>query len=53
MAAAVQRCAIKASRQRLTARQRRRIEPTIFSITLVQARERRSSFGSACRHPAR
>jgi hypothetical protein len=39
MAAAVQRSAIEASRQRLTLRQTRRTEPMMFSMMLVQASE--------------
>ena len=45
MAAAVQRSAIEASRQRFTLRQTRRTVPIMFSMMLVQASERRSSFG--------
>ena len=46
MAAVVQRRAIEASRQRLTLRQTRRTDPSMFSMMLVQARDRRSSLGS-------
>jgi hypothetical protein len=46
IAAAVQRIAIEAERQRFTLRQTRRTVPITFSIMLVQASERRSSFGS-------
>jgi len=42
MAAAVHRNAMKSSRQRLTLRQTRRIEPMMFSMMLVQGRDRRS-----------
>src|SRR3954447_2603262 len=42
IAAAVQRSAIDASRQRLTLRQTRRMAPIMFSMMLVQASERRS-----------
>ena len=45
MAAAVQRNAIDASRQRLTLRQTRRMVPIMFSMMLVQASERRSDSG--------
>jgi hypothetical protein len=47
--AAVQRIAIEAERQRFTLRQTRRTVPITFSIMLVQASERRSSFGSPSR----
>ena len=46
IAAAVQRIAIEAERQRFTLRQTRRTVPITFSIMLVQASERRSSFGN-------
>src|SRR5271168_1497150 len=49
MAAAVQRIAIEAERQRFTLRQTRRTVPITFSIMLVQASERRSSFGNPSR----
>ena len=49
IAAAVQRIAIEAERQRFTLRQTRRTVPITFSIMLVQASERRSSFGSPSR----
>src|SRR5215218_7328465 len=45
MAAAVQRSAMEASRQRFTLRQTRRTEPITFSRMLVQASDRRSSLG--------
>jgi hypothetical protein len=45
MAAAVQRKAMDAERQRFTLRQTRRTVTIIFSTMLVQASERRSSFG--------
>ena len=45
MAAAVQRIAIEAERHRFTFRQTRRTVPITFSMILVQASERRSSFG--------
>jgi len=45
MAAAVQRKAMDAERQRFTLRQTRRTVAIIFSTMLVQASERRSSFG--------
>ena len=47
--AAVQRIAIEAERQRFTLRQTRRTVPITFSIMLVQASERRSSFGNPSR----
>ena len=49
IAAAVQRIAIEAERQRFTLRQTRCTVPITFSIMLVQASERRSSFGSPSR----
>src|SRR5271154_4530521 len=49
IAAAVQRKAIDASRQRLTLRQTRRIVPSMFSMMLVQASERRSGRGRPSR----
>ena len=49
MAAAVQRIAIEAERHRFTFRQTRRTVPITFSMMLVQASERRSSFGSLSR----
>ena len=49
IAAAVQRIAIEAERHRFTLRQTRRTVPITFSITLVQASERRSSFGNPSR----
>ena len=49
MAAAVQRIAIEAERHRFTLRQTRRTVPITFSIMLVQASERRSSFGNPSR----
>ena len=49
MADAVQRIAIEAERQRFTLRQTRRTVPITFSIMLVQASERRSSFGNPSR----
>jgi hypothetical protein len=49
MAAAVQRNAIAASRQRLTLRQTRRMVPIMFSMMLVQASERRSGRGKPSR----
>ena len=49
MAAAVQRIAIEAERQRFTLRHTRRTVPITFSIILVQASERRSSFGNPSR----
>ena len=49
MAAAVQRIAIEAERHRFTFRQTRRTVPITFSMMLVQASERRSSFGSRSR----
>src|SRR4051794_9697938 len=45
MPAAVQRKAIEASRQRLTLRVTCRMVPFMFSMMLVQARERRNSLG--------
>ena len=49
MAAAVQRIAIETERHRFTFRQTRRTVPITFSMMLVQASERRSSFGSRSR----
>jgi hypothetical protein len=49
LTAAVQRIAIEAERHRLTFRQTRRTVPITFSIMLVQASERRSSFGNPSR----
>ena len=49
IAAAVQRSAIDASRQRLTLRQTRRMVPIMFSMMLVQASERRSCSGRPSR----
>src|SRR5687768_17124331 len=49
MPAAVQRTAIEASRQRFTLRVTCRIVPFMFSMMLVQARERRNSLGRPCR----
>ena len=49
MAAAVQRKAMDAERQRFTFRQTRRTVAIIFSTILVQASERRSSFGKPSR----
>ena len=46
MAAAVQRIAIEAERHRFTFRQTRRTVLMTFSMMLVQASERRSSFGN-------
>src|SRR3954470_4446536 len=49
MPAAVQRKAIEASRQRFTLRVTCRIVPFMFSMMLVQARERRRSWGRRSR----
>jgi hypothetical protein len=49
IAAAVQRIAIQAERHRFTFRQTRRTVPMRFSTILVQASERRSSFGNPSR----
>src|ERR1700758_3229266 len=49
MAAAVQRIALEAERHRFTLRQTRRTLPITFSMMLVQASERRSSFGNLSR----
>ena len=49
IAAAVQRIAIEAERHRFTLRQTRRTVLITFSIMLVQASERRSSFGNPSR----
>ena len=49
MAAAVQRIAIEAERHRFTLRHTRRTVLMAFSMMLVQARERRSSFGKPSR----
>ena len=49
----VQRIAIEAERHRFTFRQTRRTVPITFSMILVQASERRSSFGSLSRGPNR
>ena len=46
MAAAVQRIAIEAERHRFTFRHTRRTVLMTFSMMLVQASERRSSFGN-------
>jgi hypothetical protein len=45
----VKRIAIEAERQRFTLRQTRRTVPITFSIMLLQASERRSSFGNPSR----
>ena len=47
MAAAVQRIAIEAERHRFTFRHTRRTVLMTFSMMLVQASERRSSFGQS------
>ena len=49
IAAAVQRIAIEAERHRFALRQTRRTVLIAFSIMLVQASERRSSFGNPSR----
>ena len=49
MAAAVQRSAIDADRQRFTLRVTRRTVPIMFSMILVHARDRRSSLGNPSR----